>query len=140
MSEPLHFCPCCGYNLTADPEIEDGPWRVTPQEAFLDDVPVDLTRQQSALLYAIAAGRGRWLSSALVLDRISDSGNLNTVAVQLCRIRKSLGDRCPVETRHARGYRWRLPAQDNHSPAGRSTGVGAAGAIHAAAPAIHPDL
>ncbi|PTR06409.1 MULTISPECIES: winged helix-turn-helix domain-containing protein [unclassified Novosphingobium] len=140
MAEPLHICPSCGCNLRADPEIEAGPWRLTPDSAFLDGAPFQLTAQQNATLYAVAAGRGKWLSPWVILDRVSDSDEPNVVAVVLSRVRKRLGARMPVESNRGRGYRWRLPEQDNHSPAGRTTGAGAAGAIHAAAPAIHPDL
>lgn len=101
-----HFCPHCGYNLQADPEIIDGLWRMTPAAISYDGELIDFTPQQAAIVYTLAAAHGRFVGTELLLNRSGDSERRNSIAVQMTRIRAKLSGRAIIQTQWGRGYRW----------------------------------
>lgn len=105
-----HYCPSCGYNLTTDPVIEVGEWRLTPVEVWRGGQPVRLTRGQVGILYTIAAARGRWVSNKVIATRVGDAEDPdNLVRAQMSKMRRRHGAdwlKGVVETQWGMGYRW----------------------------------
>lgn len=68
---------------------------------------LNLSRSEAHILFVLAGARGKVVSAEMVGERFSGSGTpQNTVRVLITRIRKKLGEACPIETVHGRGYRW----------------------------------
>lgn len=110
MSTPI--CPHCGYNLERDTPIERDGWFLSPSIARLHGEDFGLSSQQSNILYTLARVGERWMHGDALGNRISDSADYarDIAAVQICRMRKRLGEITPIETRRGRGYRWRPAA------------------------------
>lgn len=110
------MCPHCGYNFTPDVELQIGPWSLSPNRCVFDGVEMGLTPGEAGVLFAIARGKGSWITSDAILNRISDSDNTNVVAVLVSRMRKKLGQHLPFESAKGRsgdgqgGYRWNYAA------------------------------
>lgn len=102
-----HYCPHCGTNLTADKPIERDGWELTADFARFAGVPVALTKQQASILYTLAA-TDRPIRTDTISARAGSTmeDTDNWCKQMVCRIRKLLGDRCPIETVPGRGYRW----------------------------------
>jgi two-component system response regulator MtrA len=91
-----------------------GPLRldVAARELSRDGEPIAMTRTELDLLIALAQRLGqavtrRWLAEH-VLDPERD-GNERTLDVHMSRLRKKLGDACPIDTVWGIGYRLRAP-------------------------------
>lgn len=89
--------------------IEAGPLRLEPDSglAWLDDVPVSLSRREVDLLIHLAAADGRWVSSDALNERLYGLGeqvSSNALSVHIHNIRKKLGAEA-IETARGLGYR-----------------------------------
>jgi DNA-binding response OmpR family regulator len=89
--------------------IEHGRLRYDPSgcQAFLDGVPVDLSRREQALLQTLLNNRDRVLSSAQLKDAVygfSDDVESNALNVHIHHLRRKLGPSI-VETVRGLGYR-----------------------------------
>jgi DNA-binding response OmpR family regulator len=110
------ICPHCGFNLVADRPIERDGWVIDPtgQVAFEGAVR-EVKATWAGILYALAATPGSITTDAL-LNRVSDSENVNVIAVQVSRLRRWLAEAGfpdPIYSSRGRGnygYRWRTAA------------------------------
>lgn len=89
--------------------IEAGPFRLEPDSglAWLDDVPVSLSRREVDLLVHLAAADGRWVSSDALNERLYGLGeevSSNALSVHIHNIRRKLGAEA-IETARGLGYR-----------------------------------
>lgn len=89
--------------------IEAGPLRLEPDSglAWLDDVPVSLSRREVDLLIHLAAADGRWVSSDALNERLYGLGeqvSSNALSVHIHNIRRKLGAEA-IETARGLGYR-----------------------------------
>lgn len=106
------MCPMCGYNLQADAVVETGEWRIDPRgDVLFRDRSIALRQSWVMLLLTLAAQPGRWISTEVLLARISESENRNVLSVHFSRIRAALldaGAPVPFEGRRGLpgGYRW----------------------------------
>lgn len=99
------MCPHCGFNLKPDLAIVAGDWHLTASSTHLRGDRLDLTPQQSAVLYTIAKGRGAVVSAEVIMNRVSSSDSVNIVHVLLSRLRRRLRV-IPFRTERGHGFRW----------------------------------
>ena len=112
-----HTCPSCGFNLAKDEMVERDGWLLDPRgSAWLNGAEVPLSSGQAVILHTVGGESPRWVRTEALLNRASNSERENTVAVQMCIIRRrlrELGIAPPIESRHMRhggGYRWKVAA------------------------------
>lgn len=110
MSAPA-ICPCCGYDLARSQPIELGDWRLDVQgNVALRSAAVPLSQQQAQFLFTLAKAHPRIVPHDAMIARISvGEVESNILPVIVHRLRKMLGDECPIETVRDAGYRWRTP-------------------------------
>ena len=72
-----------------------------------------LTAAETSVLYALAEAGGAVMPPHAIGQRFARSGKASSsVRVIVARLRKKIGDRCPIETVHGRGYRWGHPRSE----------------------------
>ena len=105
------FCPCCGFNLTADQPVTIGRWTVSVDEVRLDNAALPLTACEVLLQHAVAAMHPRPVRRSAVRERVSDAETSdNMVSVFMTRLKSKLGADMPIETVRGVGLRWREAA------------------------------
>lgn len=111
----MTHCPCCGYSLEQDKVIERDGFMLDPRgPVAFDGAPVPISKQQSEILFAIAAEEGRLARHAMLAERIGYEGDLNSVVVQVSKMRRRLEQHRipnPIYTVDGfGGYAWGRPA------------------------------
>lgn len=106
-----HFCPSCGYNLERDkPIVRDG-WSLTHNSAVYRGSDIGITAGEAGVLYALASAAPRFVTALAIGNRVSAGDDVaNVVCVLIRRLRRKLGDACPIMTRRGSGYSWRAAA------------------------------
>lgn len=69
------------------------------------DKSLRLSPSCSGVLYAIAKARGAIVHAEALLNRVSDSENINVLYVHVTRLKKCLPE-VPFELVWGQGYRW----------------------------------
>jgi len=103
------FCHSCGEPVATAEPITIGRWVLSERTTERDGVIVDVTAAQSALLYELARAKGRFVSASYLGDIITDEevmNPINVIRVHVSKMRRKLGNLCPIETRIGAGYRW----------------------------------
>lgn len=101
------YCPSCGFNFERDKPVTLGRWTLEPSHATYDGKPVDLTAMESQILHTIATAKGRPIHSEVIGSRVSYAADpRNLVAVSVLKMRRKLGNICPIVTVRGAGYRW----------------------------------
>lgn len=113
MSAPV-FCPCCGYNFTADQTVERDGFKIDPRSGsvWFRERPIPVSRARALILHSLASANGPVMREAL-LARVSDVERVNTLSVQVSHLRRALktaGAPSPVTTQRGRGYVWQVAA------------------------------
>jgi DNA-binding response OmpR family regulator len=108
------FCPCCGYNFTADETVERDGFKIDPRSGsvWFHERPVHISRARALILHSLATANGPVMREAL-LARVSDVERVNTLSVQVSHLRRTLktaGLPSPVMTQRGRGYVWQVAA------------------------------
>lgn len=121
----MHYCPSCGYNITADPEITIDGYTFDPTTGLVvydnPASPLELSRSEFYLLYSLAAAKGRVLEKGVLALRISDGDTDEIVNVFAHRVRaklKAKGWPNLIETIWGRGFRWAPGAKIQQSRGG----------------------
>lgn len=81
------------------------------ENAFLvDGINIDLTRTETKILHALIINKGQVLSKEILIDNVwgidDDFIDLNTLSVNISRIRSKLKPYEPIETIFGVGYKW----------------------------------
>lgn len=94
--------------------LQAGPLRLEPASglAWFDGMPVELSRREIDLLTHLASSGGRWITPAMLHERLYGLGEpvgSNALNVHIHHIRRKLGSEA-IETSRGLGYRlgWRL--------------------------------
>ena len=104
-----NLCPHCVAENDRLATVEIDGWRLTPNLAVYRAGTLHLTGAEAALLHALATARGNLLSPSMIGKKFSNlEDNSGSVRVIISRLRKKLGESCPIETIRGLGYRWRL--------------------------------
>lgn len=102
------FCPHCGFDLANDEPMERGGLWMDPRGlcTWRGQV-VHLTRSEHIVLWSILKADGRFVTNAILNDRLGYDGDHNCATVLLSRIRAKLNPiaRNPIETVKTHGVR-----------------------------------
>lgn len=90
INEVPHFCPHCGYNLKADPVWEGDGFTLLPLQSLYNGEDLNLSPSEAGILYTIAAAKGRYVTSEVLLERIGSEGGANNISVLIHRLKKKL--------------------------------------------------
>jgi len=110
------LCPHCGCSLEADKPVARDGWTIDPRgRVGYRGAAYEIRLTWASILYALAASEDRVRPDAL-LNRVSDSENINVISVHICKLRKWLRARGlpdPIDSAIGRGhtgYLWNAPA------------------------------
>ena len=108
-------CPSCGFNLRRDEVLELDGFSIDPRGLVTRaGARIALTRTETAVLYAIASGGGRPVSSEAIANRATEADDaVNVVRVMVRRIRAKLmqaGVPDAITTCWGSGYAWAVAA------------------------------
>lgn len=104
------LCHSCGEMVPQSEPIENGRWVLSETSTERDGETLDITAAQSAVLYELARAKGRFVSVSYLGDLITDEETTNpknVIRVHISKMRRKLGQICPIETKFGAGYRWK---------------------------------